>query len=139
MSIEQSLESIAISLEKLANPVTTVIPQDSALTSATGAAPTGAAKATPGAPDMLPASTKKDKKKKTTPTPPPAANPVPPKAEVSKEDVTNTLQSFLKKFPGPDGAEKAREFFTAVGAKNITTLAPEKYKEVFLGLQAAMA
>ncbi len=122
MGIEESLESIAMSLEKLANPMqVTVAPETN-----TGAAP-----------DLLPASTKKGKASKEKPAP---ATPAPAveKPEVAKEDITAVLQSFLKKFPGPDGAEKARAFFTKVGAKNITTLDPSKYKEVFLGLQDAM-
>lgn len=129
MSIESSLESIAKSLEILANPMKTAIPPTPPPAAAGGAAP-----------DLLPPATapaKRGRKKAepastVAPTAQPAAKP-----EVSKQDITTVLQSFLKKFPGPDGAEKARVFFTNAGAKNITTLAPEKYKEVFLGLSEA--
>lgn len=134
MSIEQSLESIAKSLEKLANPMNTVEttpPPPPVVT---------------GGPDLLPTSPggRKGGKKKAepastvAPTATPMATPTAIKPEVSKADITSTLQAFLKKFSGPEGAEKARVFFTNAGAKNITTLDPLKYKEVFLGLQQAM-
>lgn len=132
MSIEIELKRIADYLERIAYPmqVPPVIAAEEA-------------------PDMLPASTKtgktaKGKTAKGKPAPTkqelkPAGVAEPEVTEVTKEDITAVLQSFLKKFPGPTGAEKARAFFTAVGAKNITSLDPSKYKKVFLGLQQAMA
>ncbi len=130
MSIEQSLESIAKSLEKLANPMNTVEATPSLEPAAVA----------PGGPELLPVTpAKKPGRKKAEPasTVTPAATPPAEKPEVTKQDITAVLQNFLKKFPGPDGAEKARVFFTNAGAKNITTLDPTKYKEVFLGLSEA--
>lgn len=124
MSIENELKRIADSLERYVsrftgvNPPSTPPPQP----------------VTTGAPDMLPAATAKKGKKSTVA---PAAQPA-VKPEISKQDITTVLQAFLKKNPGPEGADKARVFFTNAGAKNITTLHPDKYKEVFLGLSEAV-
>ena len=125
MSIENELKRIADALERIT--IGTPAPPPAVNTGA--------------APDLLPATPAKKpgrpaKKAESASTVVPAATPA-AKPEVTKQDITAVLQSFLKKFPGPAGADKARVFFTNAGAKNITTLAPDKYKEVFLGLSEA--
>lgn len=127
MSMENELKRIADALERITTSGT--------VSAAVDTAPTPG-----GAPDLMPVTSKGRGKGKNTVSPAaaPAVTPEPPKPEVSKADITSTLQAFLKKFSGPEGAEKARVFFTNAGAKNITTLDPLKYKEVFLGLQQAM-
>lgn len=131
MSLETEVKRIADALEKIIAPNTAGSLPGKVTTPGPGL---------PEAPDLLPATTKKGKSKAQPATTLVAtvAPPKPEMSEVSKADITSTLQTFLKKFPGPEGAEKARVFFTNVGAKNITTLDPSKYKEVFLGLQQAM-
>lgn len=130
MSIEESLESIANSLEILADTLKTktdtpVPPPPPVVTGGQDLLPTSPGGRKGGRKKAEPAST-------VAPTTTPAAQP-----EVSMVDIRTVLQSFLKKFPGPEGAEKARVFFSNAGAKNITTLDPTKYKEVFLGLSEA--
>lgn len=135
MSIEIELKRIADALERIIMPSasTTFSTGPEVVPVATTAQPT------PADVKARPVKAKKD----PAPAPAPAAPAVAQvqggvNPEVSKEDVTKALQDFLKKFPGPEGAEKARAFFTAAGAKNITTLDPAKYKDVFLALQAAL-
>lgn len=132
MSVESELKRIADALERITTPTT------SGTTENTVPPPTAELV---GAPDLLPVtSAKKPGRKKAEPaanTAAPTAQPA-VKPEVSKDDITAVLQSFLKKFPGPAGADKARVFFTNAGAKNITSLDPTKYKEVFLGLSEAV-
>jgi cell division septation protein DedD len=126
MSIENELKRIADALERITMPT-------ASQTFSIGPEMVPAATVTSTQP--TPADVKKRPAKAAKTEAQPAA---PAEPEVTKENLSDALKAYLVKFPGQEGADKARKVFTDAGAVNITSLAPEKYKEVFLKIQQMM-